>query len=533
MGKDPRQYWLPQDKVREDFNAILAQNLERLIGTKEGIGALSLNLETIACLVLLVERESEIESVQFHPPKRYTNETFLNNLAEIGLESDENLEIVLYDMIQKGYINVDSIGRFFAQKPAISMVQLLDRVFPTMPGMNLIAYLVQTMDEVLSGRKDLESAISQFDQTIRMQGVSPSREKPQPEIAEKPDKGRQQPTGKTRLKLSDIYHRRQTETTPSTEPATPSEPKIVLATGRVSHVEVRDLFSAGAEPPQTVSDTDEDLEDQEFEVSEEATGPEPEEEPTELPDSVDTEGSYDEQGPFPETTQDVSPEPDSEEADSEEADLPDETIAVETASEDLPSDQEMPLPASEPVEQETGISIDTEVERHETKADQTEEAASTVEAEYETEIVSEPGETISDDKLVERQIAAFEEDLAMVCPVCLTGKVKAEQTAKGKLFYVCSNKNCVFVSWGKPYHIVCPQCRNPFLIESTERDGKTILRCPRATCRHRQGLPGETSDSPAQDRVSTSEDATKSSVISRKPRRKVVRRRLVRRKKKR
>jgi len=174
-----------------------------------------------------------------------------------------------------------------------------------------------------------------------------------------------------------------------------------------------------------------------------------------------------------------------------------------------------------------------EVEKTEIKADQTEEADSTVETEYETDIVSEAHETIKADDLVERQIAAFEEDLAMVCPVCTTGKVKAEQTAKGKLFYMCSSKNCVFVSLGKPYHIVCPECKNPFLIESAERDGKTILRCPRATCRHRQQPPWETSDSPVQDMVSTSEDVTKSSVISRKPRRKVVRRRLVRRKRKR
>jgi len=192
----------------------------------------------------------------------------------------------------------------------------------------------------------------------------------------------------------------------------------------------------------------------------------------------------------------------------------------------------MQLPVSEPVEQETDLSTDTEVQKPETKVDQTEEADSTVETEYETEIVSEAHETIRADDLIERQIAAFEQDLAMVCPVCTTGKVKAEQTAKGKLFYMCSSKNCVFVSWGKPYHNVCPQCRNPFLIESTERDGKTILRCPRATCRHRQKLPGETSDTPLQNMVSTSLDVTKSSVISRKARRKVVRRRLVRRKRK-
>jgi len=54
-------------------------------------------------------------------------------------------------------------------------------------------------------------------------------------------------------------------------------------------------------------------------------------------------------------------------------------------------------------------------------------------------------------------------------------------------------------------------------------DAKTILKCPRATCHHRQKLPWETSDSPLQDMVSMSEEVTRSCVISRKSRRKAER----------
>lgn len=483
MEKDAGQEKLAPHEVREHFDTTLAQHMERLVGTSKGIGALPLNLATISCLVLLAERESEIKGFSSNPPERYTDETFHNDLAELGLDSHEDVKTALQDMVQKEYFEIDADGSFFAKKPAISMAKLLDQAFPGMPGMNLLAYLVQTMDEVLSGRKDLESAINQFDQTLQMQGVTPSREKPRPEMAPTPEIHQQQPTRKKRLKLSDIYRRRKAETRSQAVPVSRSEPRIVSATGELSQFEVKELFPRGER-------------------------------------SLEPAASE-------ETAQGISPEPG-----SEETDLPEETVSGDTALENVPSDQEMPLPVSEPVEQETELSADTtEVEKPETRADQTEEAASTVETEYETDIVSEAHETIRTDDLIEERIAAFEEDLAMVCPVCTTGKVKAEQTAKGKFFYVCSNKNCVFVSWGKPYHIVCPQCRNPFLIESTERDGKTILRCPRATCRHRQNLPGETSDSPLQDMVSASENATRSSVISRKPRRKVVRRRFVRRKK--
>ena len=227
----------------------------------------------------------------------------------------------------------------------------------------------------------------------------------------------------------------------------------------------------------------------------------------------------------------------SPESDRDEPHFSGETPSEDVALEDVPSDDERSLPLSEPAEQATDLPADIEGKKSERIANQietrqTEEGASTVEPEHEMDIISEAHGRIRSDDLIEERIAAFEQDLAMVCPVCKTGKIKEEQTAKGKLYYVCSNKNCVFVSWGRPYHMVCPRCRNPFLIESAERHGKTILRCPRATCRHRQELPGETSDSPLQETGSTCEHVIKSSAISRKPHRRVVKRRRVRRKRK-
>ena len=530
MEKDAGKDRLVPHEVRGHFDATLAQHMERLIGTSKGIGALPLNLATISCLGLLAERETETKVFPSNPPERYTHQTFHNDLAKLGLDSHKDVKTALQDMVQKEYLEIDANGSLFAKKPAISMAKLLDQVFPGMPVMNLLAYVAQTIDEVLSGRKDLESAINQFDQTLQVQGVRPSSEKRRPERAPTPDKHPPQPTGKKRLKLSDIYRRRKAETRLQTAPVSSSEPRIVSASGQLNQFEVKELFPKGEPSPEIAEDLREGVKAQAPEMCEETT--EPEERLAELRLSIETEAPCKEPAVSEETAQDISPE-----SASEQSYLSAETLSGDIALEDVPSDQEMPLPVSEPVEQETDLPEDMEAEKPDTTADQietqqTEVGASTIETEHETDIVSEARETIRTEDLIEKRIAAFEQDLAMVCPVCTTGKIKAEQTAKGKLYYVCSNKNCVFVSWGRPYHIVCPQCRNPFLIESTERDGKTILRCPRATCRHRQELRGETSDSPLHDTVSTSEYVTRSSVISRKPRRKVVRRRRVRRKKK-
>ena len=530
MEKNAGQDRFAPHEVRGHFDATLAQHMERLIGTSKGIGALPLNLATISCLGLLAERETEIKAFPSNPPERYTHQTFHDDLVKLGLDSHRDVKTALQDMVEKEYLEIDANGSLFAKKPAVSMAKLLDQVFPGMPVMNLLAYLVQTIDEVLSGRKELESAINQFYQTLRVQGVRPSREKHRPEMAATPDRCPQQPTGKKRLEPSNVYRRRKAETRLQTAPVSASEPRIVSANGQVSQFEVKELFPKAETSAKIVEDLADDAVAQSLEKYEEPTGPELEPRPTELPASIETEAPYEEPTVSKETTLDISPE-----SDSEEPRFSGETLSEDAALEEVPSDQERSLPLSEPVERETNLPADMEGKKSETKADQietgqTEEGATTVETEHEVHIISEAGGTIRSDDLIGERIAAFEQDLAMVCPVCTTGKIKGEQTVKGKLYYVCSNKNCVFVSWGKPYHIVCPRCRNPFLIESTERHGKTILRCPRATCHHRQQLPGETSDSPLQDTVSTSKHVTKSSAVSRNPRRRVVKRRRVRRK---
>jgi hypothetical protein len=60
----------------------------------------------------------------------------------------------------------------FCNKPMISMAQLFDRIFPNMPGLNLVAYLGQMIDEVTAGRKSQEDACKQFHQMLDIQGVS-------------------------------------------------------------------------------------------------------------------------------------------------------------------------------------------------------------------------------------------------------------------------------------------------------------------------------------------------------------------------
>ena len=133
----------------------------------------------------------------------------------------------------------------------------------------------------------------------------------------------------------------------------------------------------------------------------------------------------------------------------------------------------------------------------------------------------------ADDKEIEDKILEFEEQLGLKCPLCGLGGIKTSETAKAKAYYHCSNSECNFISWGKPYYFDCPKCESTFLIETTDSSGKSFLKCPKATCTHWQKFPWDASSQSPE----YSSNTVNSGGEIKKPKRKVRRRRVVRRKK--
>lgn len=503
-----KQNHLTAREIRNQFDQTLRQNIERLIGSSVAIGVLLLNCTTISCLILLTERENEIESFGLDPSERYTQETFLDELAEMGLESDADLKKALQEMTQKGYTRVDTDGRFSPEKPTIRVAHLLDRIFPGMPGMNLVAYFIQTMDEVQSGRKDLEFAISQFDQTLQMKGVSLKKEKP----GQESHKALKSPVKRKailkRIELSQISH---------------SESNILSSSDHSGQREIKEVHFG-----EVLSGQDEPLESYP-EIREENKAQKPDMkgvEKREAPgEQNETDGAYAEPEISSGTPQKTLSEPG-----SESLDLISEEASIDITLEDTSSVCEEGLRFSEDEGQEEDLLKYSETESEQIKSVRPEKTLPPSEKKYGTKSVSEEHGPDTADDIIQKRIAAFEEDLAMQCPICKSGKIQATETAMGKVYYKCSNKNCNLVSWGKPYHLVCPQCNNPFLIEAVDRDGKKIIKCPRATCRYRQPPPLEIADEQREKVGSPSKDPANKTMNPQKPRRRVVRRRVVRRK---
>ena len=507
LKKTMKQNNLTAHEIRNQFDQTLKQHLERLTRTSVEIGVLPLNCASISCLILLTERENEIESFGLDPSERYTQETFLDELAELGLDPDSDLKKKLQEMGQKGYIHVDDDGKFSPKKSTTSMAHLLDRIFPGMPGMNLVAYFVQTMDEVQSGRKDLEFAISQFDQTLQMKGVplKKGNTRPGPDKAVKLAVKR-----KAILKKLELPH------------ISPSESKILSFSDHSGQKEIKEVRFGGA-----LSKQDESTENcPEIREKNKTQKPDMEgvakrEEPAE---QNENKGANADLEVFSDTQQILS------ELGPESLDSADEEASTDITLKDTPSVCEDDLIFSEHEEQEEDLLKHSENDLGQSKSVKPEEPLPPSEKISGTKSVSnEHGQNTSDD-IIEKSIATFEEDLAMQCPLCKSAKIQANETAMGKVYYKCSDRKCNFVSWGKPYHMACPQCNNPFLVEISDRHGKKIIKCPRATCRYRQKTPLEIADEQREKAESPSKEPANKTMNLRKPRRKVVRRRVVKRK---
>ncbi|NLA73890.1 MAG: hypothetical protein GX846_00145 [Deltaproteobacteria bacterium] len=415
----------------KNFNDILGVHIERLLGTRYGIDELELNIFSISCVVLLATRETEIETFPALPPPRYTESSLIEELAEMSIEPDKEIRNVIEEMLKKNYLKITD-ERMFCNKPMISMAQLFDRIFPNMPGLNLVAYLGQMIDEVTAGRKLQAEASTQFHQMLKIQGV------PVNEAAAKPTKKRF-----SHLRIGDNTPVERVEKRPAVIPVKPVDIFSQIKTDKVIKP-VQIFMGAQQVRPEAPTQT--------------ATQDQPAHSGSSMVESSETE---------------VSRETDRE------------------------------MPDIMPPQNINGFEPDTSDDK---------------DIQY---IASEGFEPL-DDREIEDRILEFEAQLGLKCPLCGTGSIKTSETAKKKTYYHCSNSECSFISWGKPYYIECPKCASNFLIEVTDSSGKSFLKCPKATCTHWQKFPWEMPDT-----VTNETGVTTDSVDSNAPKRLVRRKRRV------
>ncbi|MBW2139338.1 MAG: hypothetical protein JRH06_17560 [Deltaproteobacteria bacterium] len=507
------------EKTAALFDPILWRHVQRLVGSEEHIGTLPLNLETLACFIALVEREAEIESLPSSPPERFSGETLARELMEMGFDAEADLKAEIAAMVEKGEIHLDEEGRFCPGKSATDMVQLLNRIFPGMPGMSLLAYIIQTIDEVHSGRKGLEEAISQFDQVLQKQGA-PLKESGHKDLKSgasggTPGRGPFSVLlARKRAPASPVKPIGPARRMPRWTPSTHKSGSKILSCGATSKQveirELRDLFR-GNDEAEAGQDPTTGVKEREGDVCEEETQDRGRE-------GGEFSGAQERPNEAPAIN--IETPRDQDRAVTDEADA--------SVGEVLPDYESAPCPVGHKEKQGAWNEEKAVGAGNKGPGD---ESSSLIEISPSVAAdLQEKDHDADDEEEIEKGIAAFEEDLSLQCPICRAAKIFSETTTRGKTYYKCSNKKCNFLSWGKPYHIVCSRCNNPFLVEVTGRDGRKMLRCPRATCRHVEEICGDSMQGVDREISPPGEITDRGNRPPKKPVRRVVRRRLVRRK---
>ncbi len=427
--------------VRKKFDEVLTKHISRLLEIETLDASLSFNLSTISCLLLLVERENEIKDAPDSPPERYTREAFLDAIAELGMEINDDLLVSFKSLAQHGYVAINDDNRYLTQISSFAMVNFLNNLFPGMPGMNFVGFILQMIDEVISGRKELKQAIDAFDQTLIAKGIPLSEQGLKAEekesVKETISKASENvaETGIDSTKISDNQKKEYSDKLSKLRSLTDSKvskSSFLSVTDKWKEKEkLKEVFSQG--------DKEEELDKAEKEAAE------------------------------------------------KEAREAEEKAAQITALEEEIKAREADIKAAEIAAREAELKAkEAEIKAREAEIEAQKSEIQPDEAS--TEIQAPPPDSkveIDDQVNIENQINQFQQTLATACPLCAEGKIFSQATEKGQDYYSCSNEKCGFVSWSRPYNFECPLCKNLFLVEFLN-DGQPGLKCPRDTCSYRQ-----------------------------------------------
>ena len=479
--------------VKQQLDEIMAREIISFIDVDVDAAMMSFNLATIACIILIVEREKEIKQYADFPPERYLPESFFSELTDIGLVHDAYLESAVTACFEKGYMRKNVNGQLHAEMPAFMMAGLLDSMFPGMQGMNLIAFVLQMNDEVNTGRKSLDMAKKSFAASLKSSGVSVSKDH-----AARRASSMKSGKIKTVQENKDISRKLKKENLDRLSRLVKSRRK--KSDAYQQKVQVTDLFDKGPTPEEIAARKEEvrkaeaaakktaDLAQQLAEKEEKIKEAQ-----------LLAQEAAEQRKILEEKEQQL-------EAARNMAARAEERAAELEAKEGAMAEREASLKAME-----------ERIRAQEEQMRKQKESQTVPETQY-----PRPGEKNSEDSDendIAAKIAAFECDLAMPCPVCGSGKIVSSTTEKGKEYFSCSSRDCRFVSWEKPYHFPCPLCKNPFLTETTSTEGGKGLKCPRASCAYFQQNLNDPQLNTAASRNKAAEPRKKRKVVRRKKRR--------------
>lgn len=482
--------------VRSQFDEILVREITSLIEIDSDTALLTYNLATISTIIIAVEREREIRNAKDSPPKRFTINTLINELIELGLPKDDVLLKSIDSVIAQGYLTQNFRDELKAEVSAYTIIGFIDKMFPGMPGIHLVAFVLQMSDEVLSERKTLEDAKNSFAQTLKKSGVAVTREKAEKkarELDQDSSESRHMKEVALKLKEANIKRLAQQRLREKLQLSKKGgRPSFHFDGGsRLDKVRITSVF--GQEPSDEESEAEKKIKEESERQSEIKAAEQIEEEQERQIKEAEyaakelekraADLAAKEQALKDAEIAALRLEQQQAELRAKEAEMAAREAELRLLEEKLKAAaqkeamEEQAAAEREALKREEQVSSQAEIDE---KISRQQEDTRQKEDQKLKESDAAEHKNAPDD--IESRIAAFEAELTVPCPVCRNGIVKKEKTETGREYFICSDRSCRFVSWSQPYHFPCPVCKNSFLVEFQDPSGGKGLKCPRASC---------------------------------------------------
>ena len=501
-------------EIRKDVEQILRKHVRNLAGQNHELNQifLSLDLMSLTSSILLVDREIELRMNQMEQNKstetkedetdsdkddgtiidddedaivRYTEETLLEALAEMKIGQEKEVKRTIQFMTQHKFFGQTEKGELGALENAFKLTSLFNTIFPKMPGLNLVVYFTQIMDEVVSNRKTVELAIAQIDKQLHVQGISKDKTKTKPRTDQSKTRTDQTKATSTRNPLAALISKSKRPTgldrlmmasraKSQTGKPEGSEQKIMGTAGTI----IKSSTSEMEKPtPDSPAKTDQTSKNNEVDLSDIYSKSFVEDYEGSNNDLIKLNMSEDFDVDFdPQSAVDLFMDDQKSIEDPFDSNLENEDLDIKTSplddfdsiSSGAQEYADMYLDKIQFHKPSTNKSEDMEFDQQQEKEKSTEEEEEEEEEELEIETQS--------DEFVEY----------LKCPVCHLETMEKMMAANNKEYYLCNNETCQFISWDKPVDVSCPRCSNLFLVEKIDENGSVSYHCPKNDCDYQQ-----------------------------------------------
>lgn len=158
--------------IRDRLDKVLADSTLKHMGIKKQVPGFNIGIPLLSSVFLIHEREKEISASKANCIERYNSESLMDDLIDIGVSIDINYALIIEQIQNENYICIDENDWYYEKRLGVILIKLFSLIYPTMPGLNMIAYFNQTAEEIESGRKPLELAIEQVNKQLQVEGIA-------------------------------------------------------------------------------------------------------------------------------------------------------------------------------------------------------------------------------------------------------------------------------------------------------------------------------------------------------------------------